>query len=83
MQYWKFIGEMQRATALGQIDSMNATVVLSQYFPAPPKGHFSKIQHIYGYFNNYTWTSIKFNIETSYYDNFKTIEGNWGKFYAV
>ena len=31
----------------------------------------------------YTSTSIKFNTETPDYEKFKTIEVNWGNFYAV
>ena len=62
---------------------MYATVVLSQYFPDPRKGHITNIQHLYVYLNKYTSTSIKFNTEIHSYENFKTIEGKWGNFYDV
>ena len=61
---------------------MYATVVLSKYRPAPRKGHLSKIYNLYGYLKKCTSTSIKFNTETPEYNNFKTIECNWGKFYG-
>ena len=60
-QYWKYIGEMQWSVVLYQIDIMYATVVVLRYLPDPRKGHLSNIQHIYGYLNKYTSTSIKFN----------------------
>ena len=73
---------MKWSVDLGQIDSMYATVVISQYHPSPCKGDLSKIQHLYVYLKNYTSTSIKFNTEMPSYDNFKTIEGSWVNLYA-
>ena len=61
---------------------MYATVVLSQYHPAPLKGHLSNIHHLYGYLKKYTSTSIKFSTETTAYEKIKTIEGHWGNLYA-
>ena len=81
-QYCQYNGEKKWAAALVRIDIMYTTVVLLQYPPVPCKGQLSKIQHIYGYLKKYTSTSIKFNTETPDYENFKTIEGNWGNFYA-
>ena len=60
---------------------MYTTVVFSQFCPSPCKGHLSKIQHIYGYPNKYSSTSIKFNTEIPVYDNFKTIDVNCGNIY--
>ena len=53
-QYWKWIGEIQWAVVLGQIDIMYATIVFSRYRPAPHRGHLSKIHHLYGYLKKYT-----------------------------
>ena len=70
------------AVAWGRIDIIYDTVVILWYQPASPKGHLSNIQHLYGYLNKYTSTYIKSNTETSDYENFKIIEGNWGNLYA-
>ena len=61
---------------------MYATVVLSQYRPALRKGHLAKIQHLCGFLNKCPITSIKFNTDMPAYDNFKTVELNWGNLYA-
>ena len=61
---------------------MYANIVLPLYRHDLLKVHLSNIQHLYGYLKKYTSTSIKFNTEMNAYDNFKTIEGNWGNFYA-
>ena len=61
---------------------MYATIFLSWYRPAPHKVHLSKIQHLSGYLNNHTSTSIKLNTKMPVYDNFNTIEGNWGNLYT-
>ena len=81
-QYWQCIVDMQWAIALGRIYIRYVTVVLSRYIPAPCKVQISNTQHIYGYLNKYTSTSIKFNIEMPAHENFKTIEGNWGNLYS-
>ena len=81
-QYRQCIVDMQWSIALGRIYIIYATVDLSQYIPAPCKGQFSNTQHIYGYLNKYTSTSIKFNIEMPTYENLKTIKGNWGNLYS-
>ena len=57
---------------------MNATIILSQYLPAPRKVLLDRIHHLYGY----TFTSIKFNTDMTTYDNFKIIEGNWFNLYS-
>ena len=74
---------MQWAVALGCIDIMYATVVLSRFRPAPRKVHISKIQHLYGYLKKYTSTSINFNTDILSYDKFKTLEVKWGNLYYV
>ena len=66
---------MQWAAALGWVNIMYDTVVISRYHPSPCKYHLSKIHNIYGYLKTYTSTSIKFNTKTLVYDDCKTIEG--------
>lgn len=73
---------MQWAVALGCINIMYNTVVLSWYRPAPHKGFIANIQHLYYYLNEYNSTYSKFNTDIPVYDNFKTIEVNWGNQYA-
>ena len=72
-EYWKCIGDKKWAVSLSQLYIKYATVILSQYRPSLRKGHLSNIQYIYGYLNNSTSTSIKFNRETPEYNNFNTI----------
>ena len=73
---------MQWAVDLGWIDITYAAIIIPRYHPAPLKDHLSKIQHLYGYLNNCTSTSIKFNTETPDYENFITIKGNWDNLHA-
>ena len=61
---------------------MYANLVLSRYLPGPRKVQISNIQHIYGYLKKYTSAYIMFNIEITAYENFKTIEWNWGDLYS-
>ena len=61
---------------------MYDAIFLSRYYPAPRKGHFDKIQHLFGYLKKHTSTSIKFNTEMPDYGNFNTVEGKWGNLYA-
>ena len=81
-QYRQYVGDMQWDITLGWIYIMYANLVLSRYLPGPQKVQLSNIQHIYGYIKKYTSTYIMFNIEITAYENFKTIEWNWGDFYS-
>ena len=77
-QYWKCIGDMQWDVALFHIDIMYATIVISWYCTAMGKDHLTNTQYLYDYLNKYTSTYIEFNNKMPAYDNFNTIEGNWG-----
>ena len=78
----QYIGDMQWDITLGWIYIMYANLVLSRYLPGPRKVQISNIYHIYGYLKKYTSVYIMFNIEITAYDNFKTIEVNWGYLYS-
>ena len=72
---------MQCNVALGCIVIMYATIVLSQFRPAPRKYHLTNIQNLCSYLKKCTSMSIKFNTKMPVYYNFNTIEGNWGNQY--
>ena len=81
-QYCQCIFNMQWDTAIGSIDIMYATVVLSWFCTILRKGHISKTQHLYGYLKKYTSMYIKFNTEMPCYDNFKMIDVSWVNIYS-
>ena len=80
-QYWKCIGKTQWAVALGRIDIMYAAIVLYRFLPVPRNVWLAKIQHLYNYLKKYTSTTINFNARIPVYDNFNTINRDWGNVY--
>ena len=74
---------MQWSMDLGRIDIMYATAVLSRFRTALRKINLAKIENFYGYLKKYTSASINFNNNMSIYDNFNTININWGNVYSA
>src|SRR5687768_269871 len=78
--YWKLLGMLQWAAALGRIDIMCA--VMGGFRAQPRIGYLDSLKRIFGFLENYKSYSIKFWIDEQDYSKYMSEGYGWTNIYG-